>query len=214
MTDISHLTILACTWIAYAVIHSVLASNRFRTSIEQRFPRLVDVYRLLYNIVAVILLLPPLWLLYSYTGRPLWKWSDTTSLLVNAAAVLAIAGFVFSLRAYDSREFLGLSRYKQETGPTAKSCMSLCWEHRFVRHPWYFYGLVIIWSREMNAAWLVTAITLTLYLLTGSWLEEKKLIATYGQQYRAYQRQVPGLVPRPWRFLNREEARQILNMQR
>ena len=214
MTDTSHLTVLACTWIAYAVIHSVLASNRLRRSFEQRFPDLIDVYRLLYNLIALILLLPPLWLLYSYTGRPLWDWSATTGWLMNTAALLAVAGFVFSLRAYDSREFLGLSGLKQGTRPTGKSCMSLCWEHRFVRHPWYFYGLVIIWSREMNAAWLVTAITLTLYLVAGSWLEEKKLVATYGQQYTAYQRKVPGLIPRPWRILSREEARQILDMQR
>jgi len=92
--------------------------------------------------------------------------------------------------------------------------MSLSFAHRFVRHPWYFLGLVIIWTREMNAAFLLTAVTLTLYLFIGSRQEEKKLVACFGEQYRKYQVSVPGLVPRPWRYLSRQQADEILGMEK
>ena len=36
--------------------------------------------------------------------------------------------------------------------------MSLSPLHRWVRHPWYFLGLLILWTQEMNAALLVTAL--------------------------------------------------------
>ena len=92
--------------------------------------------------------------------------------------------------------------------------MSLSFAHRFVRHPWYFLGLVIIWTREMNTAFLLTAVTLTLYLLIGSRQEEKKLVACYGEQYRRYQASVPGLVPRPWCYISRQQAEEILGMEK
>jgi len=78
----------------------------------------------------------------------------------------------------------------------------------------YFLGLVIVWTREMNAAFLLTAVTLTLYLLIGSRQEEKKLLACYGEQYRKYQASVPGLVPRLWRYLSRQQAEEILGMKK
>jgi hypothetical protein len=40
----------------------------------------------------------------------------------------------------------------------------------------------------------------------GSRLEERKLIAHFGEVYRQYCQQVPGLIPLPWRWLNKEEA--------
>jgi len=66
----------------------------------------------------------------------------------------------------------------------------------------------------MNAAFLLTAVTLTLYLLVGSRQEEKKLLACYGEQYRKYQGLVPGLIPRPWRYISRQQAEEILDMKK
>jgi hypothetical protein len=64
--------------------------------------------------------------------------------------------------------------------------------HRHVRHPWYSFGLVIVWTRDMNAAMLVSALAITLYFVAGSRLEERKLIETHGDTYRRYRERVPG----------------------
>ena len=64
----------------------------------------------------------------------------------------------------------------------------------------------------MNAAFLLTAVTLTFYLLFGTRQEEKKLLACYGEQYRKYQALVPGLIPLPWKYLSRRQAEEILGM--
>lgn len=40
-------------------------------------------------------------------------------------------------------------------------------------------------------------------------LEERKLLARFGPAYRDYMARVPGLVPRPWRILGRDEAREL-----
>ena len=61
----------------------------------------------------------------------------------------------------------------------------------------------------MSAAWLVSAIALTLYFLIGSRLEERKLLVYHGERYREYRRFVPALIPLPWRWLTKEKAREL-----
>jgi len=213
MTPGTHLTLLAGSWILYGAIHSLLATEQLKQWAKKAFPDAFHAYRLAYNLLATVLLLVPLWLMYQYPGDPLWHWPDGVGLAMNAAALAALVGFALSLRAYDNAEFLGLRQLSCRTGQTASTPpMSLSTAHRFVRHPWYFYGLVILWTREMNAALLTSAVIITLYLVIGSRLEERKLVACYGDAYRAYQRRVPALIPLPWRFLTRSQADAILKL--
>jgi protein-S-isoprenylcysteine O-methyltransferase Ste14 len=58
---------------------------------------------------------------------------------------------------------------------------------------------------------LVSAIAITLYFKIGSLLEEKKLVAYHGKTYEQYRRQVPGLIPLPWRYLSKSQAKALLN---
>jgi steroid 5-alpha reductase family enzyme len=82
--------------------------------------------------------------------------------------------------------------------------------HRWVRHPWYFLGLVIVWTRDMSAAMFVSALFITAYFAIGSRLEERKLLVYHGERYRRYRERVAGLVPLPWKMLSRAEAGELL----
>jgi methanethiol S-methyltransferase len=206
-----HLVLLAVSWALYAAVHSLLASISAKRLVQQRFPRHYRRYRLIYNGLAGILLIPPLWLLATWPGGLLWHWPVPLNWLADAAALLAVAGFGWSLRYYDTAEFLGTRQLRKAPGTLLDQApLALSPLHRWVRHPWYFLGLVIIWTREMNAAMLVTAVALTLYLVIGSRLEESKLVATYGDVYRRYRDRVPGLLPLPWRHLSPQEAADLL----
>ena len=44
------------------------------------------------------------------------------------------------------------------------------------------------------------------YLVIGMRLEERKLLARYGDAYRRYRDAVPALIPHPWRRLTRRQA--------
>jgi len=198
---------LTAYWIGYGLWHSLTASPAAKTWFAHRFPRLAPAYRLLYNLLAVLLLIPPLLLLWSDHGAPLWHWPEWGRWLARGLAAAALAGFAASLRAYDLREFLGLAQlHGAADAPCDTAPLRLSVWHRFVRHPWYSFGLVILWAREMDAAWLVTAVTLTVYLLVGIHFEERKLIERYGEAYRRYRAAVPALIPRPWRRLDRTQA--------
>lgn len=213
MASATHLTLLAASWTLYGLIHSALACPASKAWFSAHFPNQFRAYRLLFNLAAGLLLVPPLWLLFSYPGAALWYWPQGLGWIADAAALAAVAGFLWSMKAYDSSEFIGFRQLRQPSaGLDRPAPMRLSWAHRFVRHPWYFSGLVIFWTREMNAALLLTALILTLYIVVGSRREESDLITRYGEQYREYQRRVPALIPVPWRYLSAGEAQDILNM--
>lgn len=210
-----NLIILALLWLAYFILHSTLASLHAKRWFASKFPRFTPAYRLAYNVLAIALLIPPLWMMWSMDWPSLWMWSGIWQWLATGLALLAISGFLWSLRYYSGADFLGLEQLQHQVrtadtqGPFTISPL-----HRFVRHPWYFFGLVIIWTRDMDAAFLLTATLITLYFIIGSHLEENKLIQHYGDAYRRYQQLVPGLVPLPWRFLDKETQQQLLQLSR
>lgn len=204
------LLLLAFLWLAYGALHSWLAGSAMKAWVARRWPAAYPAYRLGFNVLAVLLLIPPVWLTHRHAGEPLWVWPWWVSW---PAALAAVAGFLWSLRWYDAMEFLGLRQWRSRHGRDREGLI-LSPLHRHVRHPWYALGLLLLWTRDLDAAWLVGALAVTVYVVIGSRLEERKLIALYGEAYRRYRNRVPGLLPWPGRSLSREEADEIQAMAR
>lgn len=209
--DGRHLAVLAGSWLAYFVVHSLLASLWLKSWIAARFPGSQRVYRLAFNGLAVLTLLPILWLSFSAPGPLLWAWRGPAGWLANGVALAAGAAFVLSLKYYDTRSFLGLRQWtsrQQQVGDEEDFQLSPF--HRYVRHPWYFFALLLIWSRDMSSATLLSAVLTTIYLVVGAWLEERKLLVYHGAIYRRYMKGVPGLLPRPWKSLSADDAARLV----
>ena len=197
---------LAVGWILYAALHSLLADLRLKAAVTARVPGFAPWYRLAYNGVAMVTALPLLWLLRVVPGADLWAWHGAWAWLASGLALAALWGAMQSSQAYAMNDFLGLGVLGGDKA-IERDVFRLSTPHRFVRHPWYSFGLVIVWTRDMNAAMLVSALAITLYFVAGSWLEEKKLIAIHGDTYRRYRERVPGLLPLPWKYLRRDEVK-------
>lgn len=196
--------IISIAWLLYFVIHSLTASTRLKQVCHNRLRLNTQRYRLLYVIVSFVLLLPIAHLVWQDTTPTLWQHSGITKIVLDGLALIAIIGFVVVARSYNMLSFLGFSEDKGNYG------FRVSWLHRYVRHPWYFFGLIIIWSRDMSTLWLLSCICITVYLIIGSRLEENKLLAEFGKVYRYYQQKVPGLIVIPGRYLD-DEALQELN---
>jgi protein-S-isoprenylcysteine O-methyltransferase Ste14 len=68
------------------------------------------------------------------------------------------------------------------------------------RHPWYLGSLLAIWTifPEYQLGPTVAVIILSLYLVLGTLLEERKIVREHGDSYRRYQQQVSMLFPWKW----------------
>ena len=209
-SHLSQIIYLVIAWLIYFIVHSILASTPVKMLLSQHLAKYSASYRLLYNFVAIILLFPILVMMRHYSGDSLWQWVAPASWLANGLALLALTGFIWSLRYYDSREFLGFTQLsRKDVSADHHEALTLSPLHRFVRHPWYFFALVIIWTRDMDAAFLTSAIMMTLYFIIGSRLEEKKLIRYYGETYQIYRERVPALFPSPWAYLTDSDAENL-----
>jgi protein-S-isoprenylcysteine O-methyltransferase Ste14 len=197
--------LIVLAWSAYGVLHSLLASQFLKHWIASHWPGQERYYRLSYNGLAIGLLIPLLVATEWAADDWLWRWQGPWAWVAHAITGLVLAGFVWSSRAYDMREFLGLDTLHTAQPPR----FGLSPLHRWVRHPWYTLGLVWLWTRDMDSARLAAVITINLYIWIGAYLEDIKLERELGDHYRDYRARVPGLLPRPWRALSRTEFEQL-----
>jgi protein-S-isoprenylcysteine O-methyltransferase Ste14 len=112
----------------------------------------------------------------------------TVLLLISGYAVRRTIDFlgVRPVRAHWRGEALQMAPFSVE-GP-----------FRWVRHPLYACILALLWIRpEMMADGLVLSMLWSAWIVVGTMLEERDLVADFGDTYRRYQQQVPMLVP--WR---------------
>lgn len=113
------------------------------------------------------------------------------------AVPLGMAGLVFmwkSIRKY----FFYLSGVDVLLKQTAVVKLETSGLHRLVRHPLYFGTLAVIWAAFTwfpSYANAIACIVITGYTLVGIRFEEDKLVAEFGEQYRAYQKEVSMLMP-------------------
>lgn len=205
---------LALGWVVYALLHSLLATLSAKHWVSIHWPDLARWYRAIYNFIAMLLLMPLAWASLTIPGDWLWRWTGFSYWLANGLTVAALAGLALS-GSYDMGEFLGIRPLREKRRDA--------WEHeefrisplhRFVRHPWYALALVLVWTRNMNAPGLVSATAITLYLVIGSRLEERKLIRRFGAAYEEYRAKVPALIPLPWKRLSVEEATSLVECAR
>lgn len=206
----TQVALLLVAWGVYAAVHSLLASLAVKRHVARHWQGAGRAYRVVYNILATLLLIPPLWLTFAYNGPLLWRWSGAWGWLADMLALSAIAAFMWTSRHYDMASFTGLAQWR-ESSPAPEDVGQLSFSplHRYVRHPWYFLALVILWTRDMDVARLISTLCITIYLWVGSLLEERKLLLLHGATYARYRERVNGLVPLPGKVLSKTEAQRL-----
>ena len=198
-------------FLAYFVLHSLMASIAVKQWVSDKWPNLMPFYRLFFNLLAIILCIPLALIMFLYPGEILWQWQGIGFVITSLMATLALIGFIVSLRYYDLSEFWGIRQLKEHNiSVHDQEHFKISPFHRYVRHPWYFFAIVLIWTRDISSVQLLVYTLVTAYFLFGSRLEEKKLIVYHGEVYKRYQQKVSAVIPLPWKILSKQQAEQLL----
>jgi protein-S-isoprenylcysteine O-methyltransferase Ste14 len=64
-----------------------------------------------------------------------------------------------------------------------------------MRHPMYLALIIYLWCQTFRVMDIVVNMVLTIYVIIGTKLEEKKLVLEFGDTYVKYQQEVPMLIP-------------------
>jgi protein-S-isoprenylcysteine O-methyltransferase Ste14 len=186
--------------LVYGLVHSALASFWAKRSTRRWLGRLADRgYRLSYNLLAIISFLPVFGLLVLLPDREIYAIRFPWLLLTMAAQALAVLALLAGLLQTGVWSFLGLKQLVRSP-ETQQPELVVTGLYRWVRHPLYSAGLVFIWlTPVMTTNLLALNAGLTLYILIGAMLEERKLCREFGQVYGDYRRRTPMLVPWKWK---------------
>lgn len=203
--------ILVTFWVMYCTAHTILASDRIKKWTYKRISPLARSYRLIYNLFAVVSLIPPVWFTLIPDWPQLWSWYGTPRWIMDGIGLLASIGFVYSLSFYDGSEFIGIKQIVTRPPSTHNTeTFVLSPLHNWVRHPWYLLALLIIWSRSMDVGLFISASIITMYFFIGSRFEDRKLVAQFGESYERYIQLVPGILPSPGRRLSKKDAQELI----
>jgi methanethiol S-methyltransferase len=199
------------TLAAFGSIHSLLASRPAKHFVQQLIGVNVATatYRLMYNVLALVTILPALYLVYRLPDQELYRFPAPWDSIALSLQVLAAIGLLYAVYQMDVWFFLGVrqlgeppqsgAHYSIDSTSTPQLVTNGL--HRFVRHPLYTTSLIVLYlASPMSQNWLAFAVSCNVYFFAGSIFEERKLAHEFGAAYRDYQRRVPRLLPRPWRI--------------
>jgi protein-S-isoprenylcysteine O-methyltransferase Ste14 len=190
--------LLTLLWLCWCVLHSLLISAPINGWLRQQDNWLRGIYRLAYSLFSVLTLLPVLWLHCRLPQAVVFSWSGwlrvPQALLLLYALVMLLGG----MQVYDLGYLVGIKQWRSwRTGTVLPALPFTCrGVLSYVRHPWYSAGLPVLWTAgPVTDVSLPARIILSLYLVIGALLEERKLLHGLGEPYHSYCRQVPMLIP-------------------
>jgi protein-S-isoprenylcysteine O-methyltransferase Ste14 len=178
--------------------HSIMVRRPVRARLARVVPSRYDGACFAISSGLTLLLVVVLW---QRVGIPVFQLDGAARWIVlalngAAAALLVLSGYAVR-RTLD---IFGLRPIRTHWRGAALELapFSVDGPFRWVRHPLYACVLALLWIRpQMMADGLLLSILWSAWIVTGTLLEERDLVADFGDVYRRYQRQVPMLVP--WR---------------
>lgn len=183
----------------FALQHSVMARPGFKRAWTRIVPPVAE--RSTFVLATCIALVLLFWL---WRPLPAMVWQAESPALRGLLNTLQAAGWLLVLAStflINHFELFGLTQAWRHGRPPLETPFVTRAFYRIVRHPIMLGFLVAFWSApDMSQGRLLFALATTGYILVAvKFLEERDLIALYGDTYREYQRRVPMLLPWPKR---------------
>lgn len=191
----------------FGMQHSVMARPGFKRAWKRLVPEPVErsTYVLLASIALILLV--ALW-----QPLPATVWSAETGWLRGLLWAGFFAGWgtvLYTTFLIDHFELFGLRQVWEhfrgtQSPETDFKTPSL---YKWMRHPMMTGFLLGFWCiPEMSAGHLLLAIGMTSYIVVGTTVEERDLIAAFGERYRRYREVVPRFLPVPGRSVSDTKA--------
>jgi methanethiol S-methyltransferase len=180
----------------FAAQHSVMARPQFKRWWTRFVP--VTIERTTYVLLASLALALLIW---QWRPMPAIVWQITQPQLAAVVTGLSFLGWLLVLSStflINHFELFGLHQVANNLSgrPMPKPRFRTPLFYRFVRHPLYLGFIIAFWAAPtMTQGHLLFAAVTTAYILVGVWLEERDLVALFGDEYRRYRQRVSMLIP-------------------
>jgi protein-S-isoprenylcysteine O-methyltransferase Ste14 len=182
----------------FAIQHSVMARPAFKRWWTRFVPHAVE--RTTYVLLATLALALIVWQ-WRPILAPVWTVTNPTAVLAIQAVfwigwgVVLLSTFLLNhFELFGLRQVWARLQGREVPAPEFRTPFL----YKRTRHPLYLGFLLAFWAApSMTFGHLLFAIGTTGYILLGIYLEERDMIALFGDQYRRYRQQVAMLIPLP-----------------
>jgi methanethiol S-methyltransferase len=186
-------------WAGYCVLHSFMISIWFTGIMQRSLKEYYAFYRIFFVLVSTLLLFPLIRYTVQLDHEVVITYSQAINIVRYVLIALGVTVFVKAfLFDYDVLHFVGI-RQAMKFKTIAKDPANIDLKKNgllgIVRHPMYLAVIIILWCRTFTIAEIIVNTVLTVYVVIGTILEERKLVIEFGDSYVRYQKEVPMLIP-------------------
>jgi len=195
MTEREKLWFDAGLSLLFFVQHSLMVRQFFRRKMGKFIPEYA--YPAFYALASGIVLLGVV-IFWQTSDRVYVQASGLFYGLLRILFLLSVLGFFWAsadLEYFDPFGHKTVSAYLQSRAcrPPVFTVRGI---YKKIRHPFYFFTLVMIWtSPRLSADRLLFNILWSLWIFAGAIGEERDLVRVFREQYRAYQQKTGMLIP-------------------
>jgi protein-S-isoprenylcysteine O-methyltransferase Ste14 len=197
-------------WLLISVLlwgffHSFLAADPVKEIARKRFGnQFRRYYRLFYNLFALTSFVSVLVLAAFTPDDTLYLVPLPWSGMLILGQVLSIIVMIIGFLQKDGKKILGLRQLREiisNTNPVShedivENTLVTTGLYGYVRHPLYAAGIAFLWLMPLMTKTLITInLGLTVYVVIGAILEERKLFKVYGKTYTDYAAVTPMFIP-------------------
>jgi steroid 5-alpha reductase family enzyme len=190
-------------WGAFALFHSVTVSEpherRARGFLGDG--RFRAYHRLLFTLYSAAATAAVLLYVRSLPDAPLFRIDGASRYAFHALQLCGAALLLWT--PWDLKEFIGLRQWERHRNgdgeaPGRNERLFTGKGYGVVRHPLYLgCSLLLAFHPVQTQNSAATAVAVIAYFYLGTFLEERRLVRIFGEEYLAYQRRVPRFLPFP-----------------
>ena len=187
-----------CLMSLFAIQHSVMARQPFKRWLTRYVPASME--RSTYVLFASLTLALLYW---QWRPIPVVVWQIDNTQIALALTGFSLVGWLIVLTStflINHFELFGVQQVvnnlvgREMPAPRFRTPLY----YKFVRHPIYLGFVIAFWAAPtMTLGHLLFAAVITCYIFVGISLEERDLLALFGDDYRRYRNRVSMLLP--WR---------------
>jgi methanethiol S-methyltransferase len=188
--DVYNYLILIVGWVLYYAFHSIFATEDVKSVLVPVMGKATR-YRLVYSIISLAGLVLIVLFIRQIPNHFVYEpsgWSRYIGMVMAAWGTIILT---LSFKSFSTAAFLGF-KPEENNGLITHGLYSQ------MRHPLYT-GTILVFAGLFCFiplyAYLISSLITFSYIPIGIRLEERKLIAQFGEEYRAYKKQVKALTP-------------------
>ncbi|MGD0822548.1 MAG: isoprenylcysteine carboxylmethyltransferase family protein [Desulfomonilia bacterium] len=185
----------ACLSLFFFTQHSIMVRKGVRMGLANLVPD--DYYNAFYAVSSGIALIVTM-LLWQKIPGPIAAAGGVFYWMLRALFFLCFAGFHWGVKSLGPFDPFGVKKIQRliQNRETKTMPLTVSGAYKWVRHPLYFFSLIMIWSCPvLTVDRLLFNLMWTTWIITGTVLEERDLVREFGDQFREYQAKVPMIIP-------------------